>query len=258
MTAPSMWNPTQYERFRQERRQPFLDLMAMVRPRPGMRVLDVGCGTGELTALLHAELGARETLGIDSSETMLAESARFATSSLRFAQADMRVFEDDRPFDLAFSNAALQWADGQEDVLRRLTGLLEDAGQLAVQVPANHDHPSHTVAAAVVAEEPFRSATGGYERGTPVLEPQEYALLLHRLGFREQLVRLQVYAHTLPSRDEVIEWVKGTLLVDYRRRMSEDLYAQFLDRYRDRLLPCLDDARPYFYPFKRILFWAQR
>ena len=75
---------------------------------------------------------------------------------------------------------------------------------------------------------------------------------------REQHVRLQVYAHHLASRDDVVEWVKGTLLTDYERRLSPDAFAQYLRRYRDRLLPRLDDTRPYFYPFKRVLLWARR
>lgn len=60
------WNPDQYERFRDERRQPFFDLLALVQRRPSMRVLDLGCGTGVLTRTLHRELLADETLGIDN------------------------------------------------------------------------------------------------------------------------------------------------------------------------------------------------
>jgi trans-aconitate methyltransferase len=56
----------------------------------------------------------------------------------------------------------------------------------------------------------------------------------------------------------VLEWVKGTLLTSYRRRLPEARYARFIERYRDRLLPRLEDRRPYFYAFKRILFWARR
>src|SRR5438477_11376422 len=69
---PSSWDPTQYDRFRDEREQPFFDLLALVRPKPGMRVVDLGCGTGKLTRTLHEHLGAAETVGVDRSDSMLA------------------------------------------------------------------------------------------------------------------------------------------------------------------------------------------
>jgi trans-aconitate 2-methyltransferase len=252
------WNPDQYERFRTERRQPFFDLLALVKPRPGMRVVDLGCGTGELTRVLHDRLQARETLGLDSSASMLERSRGFAGAGVRFEPGDLTAFASAEPYDLVFSNAALHWAPAHQELLRRLTALVRDGGQLAVQVPANHDQPSHVVAAALAAEEPFRSALDGYLRPPGVLLPEEYAAELDALGYREQHVRLQVYVHHLPSRDDVVEWVKGTTLVDYRKRLPPDLFTQFLERYRERLLPRLSAARPYFYPFKRILFWAQR
>jgi len=255
---PSGWNPDQYARFRQERSQPFFDLLVLVRRRPAMRVVDLGCGTGELTRVLHDDLQARETVGIDSSPAMLARSAPYAGHGLRFESGDVGVFAADQPYDLVFSNATLHWLPDHRALLGRLTQALAPAGQLAVQVPANHDHPSHVVAADVASEAPFRDALGGYVRVPTVLQPEEYATLLDSLGLVEQQVRLQVYAHHLPSREDVVEWVKGTMLVDYQQRLSADLYAQFLERYRGRLLPLLEDRRPYFYPFKRILFWGQR
>ena len=68
------WNPAQYERFRDERARPFFDLLDLVQPRPELRVVDLGCGTGELTRELHEQLSARETIGIDNSPAMLAKS----------------------------------------------------------------------------------------------------------------------------------------------------------------------------------------
>jgi trans-aconitate 2-methyltransferase len=255
---PSTWNPAQYNRFAAERLQPGIDLIALVRPRPAMRVVDLGCGTGELTRRLHEQLGAADTLGLDSSETMLAESAERAGGGLRFRRADIAAFDAEGAYDLIFSNAALHWLPDHPALLARLRRALAPDGQLAVQMPFNFDHPSHTVAAALAREEPFRDALGGWAIEHPVLAPDAYATLLHRLGYRAQHVRLQVYAHLLPARDDVVEWVKGTLLTEYQRRLPAQLWPRFLARYRERLLPALDDAQPYFYPFKRLLIWAQR
>ncbi len=249
------WSPTQYERFREERRQPFVDLQALVRPRPDMRVVDLGCGTGDLTADLHHDLAARETLGLDSSEEMLAQ-APAGVPGLRFVRGDLGAFADDAAWDLVFSNAAVQWVPDHPALFARLRRAVAPGGQLAVQMPSNFAHVSHTVAADVASESPFREALDGWQRHVPVLEPDAYAVLLDRLGAREQHVRLQVYGHHLASRDEVVEWTKGTLLTDYRRRLDAAGYDAFVARYRERLLPRLDDARPFFYPFRRLLLWA--
>jgi trans-aconitate 2-methyltransferase len=256
MTRDS-WDPVQYERFHDERARPFVDLLALVRPRPGMRVVDLGCGTGALTARLHRELGARETLGIDRSGAMLARAT--PGEGLRFELGDVAGFAARGDYDLVFSNSALHWVADHAALFARLTAALRAEGQLAVQMPANFDHPSHVVAAEVAGEAPFRDALGGRpHEERPVMPAEEYALLLERLGYAEQHVRLQVYGHRLAARDEVVEWVKGSLLTDYQRRLPAELYEPFVTRYRERLLPRLADTAPYFFTFKRVLLWARR
>jgi trans-aconitate 2-methyltransferase len=253
-----VWDTAQYERFHDERSRPFHDLLALVQPRDAMRVVDLGCGTGELTALLHARLGARETLGIDRSDAMLAAARSRAAAGLRFEQADI-LDVPPGPYDLVFSNAALQWLPAHAALFRRLTTEVAAGGQLAIQMPSNHDHPSHTVAAEVAHEEPFRSALGEHAGGQPgVLAPEAYAAILDGLGYRAQDVRLKVYPHRLAARDEVVEWVRGTLLTAYERWLPAELYPRFVERYRARVLPRLDDRTPYLFTFKRLLIWAQR
>jgi trans-aconitate 2-methyltransferase len=261
-TRSDGWNPDQYARFRAERSQPFFDLVGLLRARPGMRVVDLGCGTGELTAEMHRRLGARETIGVDSSPAMLAEAGPFAGGGVAFVEADLRDFaarpEHAGGFDVVLSNAALQWVAEQAGVIERLTGLLAPEGQLAIQVPSNEDHPSHVVAREVAGEEPFRAALGGHVRRFSNLPIEAYAALLDRFGYREQHVRLQVYVHHLSSRDDVVEWLRGSLLTDYQKRLAPDAFAAFLARYRSVLTERLEDARPFCYTFKRILLWGGR
>jgi len=254
----SAWNPEQYSRFRDERSQPFFDLVALVRPISGGRAVDLGCGTGELTKILHETVDAAVTVGIDNSETMLERSEQYAGNGLRFKLGTILRFAPSKPVDLVFSNAALQWVPEHEPLFERLAAGLAPGGQLAVQMPSNHDHPSHLIAHEIAGEEPFRALLDGYIRQVPVREPEWYAALLDRLGFAEQHVRMQVYTHHLESRDEVVEWTRGTLLTDYQQRMPAEAFDGFLARYRERLLPQLSDSRPYFYPFKRLLIWARK
>ena len=237
-----MWSPDQYERFKSERSQPFWDLAALVEPRSGMRVVDLGCGTGDLTRALHERLGAADTLGLDNSAEMLAKTP--SVSGLRFENAKIESF-DGKNLDLIFSNAALHWIPDHELLFARLTRMLAPGGQLAVQMPANEDHLSHRTAAEVARE------LGVERRRSPVLPPERYAELLHNLGFARQHVRLQVYGHILPSSADVVEWVRGTLLTFY-----EQQHPKFIERYRERLLAAIGEHRPYFYTYKRLLLWG--
>jgi trans-aconitate 2-methyltransferase len=254
------WDPQQYEAFKAERSQPFHDLLALVRPRPNGSVVDLGCGTGELTRLLHQRMQARETLGIDSSPAMLARCE--PGPGLRFEERDIATFTATGQVDVVFANASLQWVPHHERLLPRLAAALRPGGQLAVQMPANADHPSHLVAADVAGEAPFVDAFDGGPPPDPVrtnvLRPEQYAELLDEMGFAEQHVRLQVYGHHMDSTSDVVEWVKGTTLTRFRERLSPELYEAFVVRYADALIEVLGDRRPYFYAFKRILFWARR
>jgi trans-aconitate 2-methyltransferase len=176
---------------------------------------------------------------------------------LSFVRGDIRD-SFDAPFDLIFSNAACHWVPDHPKLLARMFAALTDAGQLAIQMPANHDQPSHTVAAQLATEAPFRDVLVGGPRVIPVLAPEAYASLLNEIGFKQQKVRLQIYGHQLASREEVVEWVKGTMLTDYQKQLSPELFDSFLARYRERLMSKLEDRGPFFFPYKRLLIWARR
>jgi len=243
------WDPQRYARFREERTQPFRDLLDGTAPVEGGRAIDLGCGTGDLTAILHERSGAAETLGVDRSAAMLEKAQD--RPGLRFAPADLETFEPERPYDLVFSNAALQWVPEHAALFARIRGWVAPGGELAVQVPANHHHPSHVLAARVASEE------FGVDARTPhVLLPDQYAVLLDDLGFAEVRVQLRVYLHHLPDREAVYDWVSGTLLNAYRGRVDD--FDRFSARYREELLAALPDKRPFPFPFPRILMWARR
>lgn len=243
------WNPDQYERFKQERAQPFHDLLALIEHRPRMRVADLGCGTGELTRELHDHLQAEETIGVDNSETMLLKSKAFEGEMLRFERGEIDSFLADKPFDLIFSNAALHWVPDHEKLLHQFVALLSPRGQVAIQFPANDDHPSHRIAAELALE------YGIKPRPDYLLPVERYATLLHHLGFKRQHVRLQVYTHELPSSEAVVEWVRGALLTDYQSRLG-DRFLEYLEKYRSRVVAALGPVTPFLYTYNRVLIWG--
>ncbi|MBX3461491.1 MAG: methyltransferase domain-containing protein [Planctomycetes bacterium] len=248
------WDPELYERFKHQRAQPARDLMALVARQPGMRVLDLGCGTGEITAELHGALGAASTLGIDRSTAMLAQASARQAQGLRFTDADIRTFAPDGALDLVYSNAALQWVDDHPALLARFKGWLAPGGQLAIQVPCADGHPTHTVA----QELGERYGTGSlYHGGSRVLNAEGYAALLYRLGFEQQQVFTRVYGHVLPDIDALVTFFSSTLLNPYKAALGEPRFAEFLRDYRAGLASHLGEPKPLFFPMARTLLWAR-
>jgi trans-aconitate 2-methyltransferase len=259
----SSWDPEQYRRFADERAAPFHDLLALLRPGPIERAVDLGCGPGELTAFAAERVGAATMLGVDHSPEMLEAAKAHQSERVQFVHGDISAWTSDHDHDLVLAAASLQWVPDHAAVLARWTAALRPGGQLAVQMPANARAPTHTVAAAVAAIEPYRSAFG--TEGPPpdpvarnVLAPEDYARLLYDLGYEEIHVHLRVYPHVLPSARHAVEWVKGTTLTRFRARLSEALYGQFLIDYEQALLEEMGDRSPCFFPFNRILFVARR
>ena len=256
------WNPEQYRRFAAERAQPFHDLLALIEPDSIECAVDLGCGPGELTALAAEQLHVGEMVGIDNSPAMLDKAGEHISTTVRFEYGDIAEWTSAADVDLVVAAASLQWVPDHAGVIARWTAALRPGGQIAIQVPANADRPSHVVARQVAEREPYLSLFG--PAGPPidpveayVLQPEAYAELLYDLGFERQHVRLQVYPHVLPSARHVVEWVRGTTLTRFEKRLDAEAFNAFVADYETELLRVLGDREPFFFPFRRILMWAR-
>ena len=149
------WDPNQYHKFQAQRSAPFYDLLALVEVRPNLKVVDLGCGTGELTHQLAVSLPGSDVTGLDSSPQMLEKAASYSGPNLRFMQGDQAQLSG--VWDLIFSNAALQWSEEHAELISTLYSRLAPGGQITVQVPSNHNHISHQIIRETAGEEPFRS-----------------------------------------------------------------------------------------------------
>lgn len=247
------WDPERYHQFQSQRSAPFDDLLQLVRIRPNLRAVDLGCGTGELTARLADALPNSDVLGLDSSPEMLQRAAPYARPGLRFERGDQAALSGQ--FDLIFSNAALQWSDDHPVLIRRLYACLAPGGQLAVQVPSNHTHISHRIIREIASQEPFHGALQGFTRQAPVLPIEDYAGLLFEIDAQDILVFEKIYPHVLADSDAVVDWISGTALVPYFERLDEAMQAEFTHAIRARIKTELP-VQPLFYPFKRTLFSA--
>ena len=252
------WDPTQYEKFAAQRAQPFHDLMSLVDFEPGMRIVDLGCGTGELTALLRDRSRGSAVVGVDSSPAMIERARRREGEDLRCALADLGSYGEPGSYDLVFSNAALHWLDDHATLVGKLMRLARPGGQIAWQLPSNHRHPAHAlITTELVSREPFRTMLGGFVRRSPVLEVDEYARVLYAQGAEGIVAMERVYLHELESVSEVVQWTRATTLLPYLERLPAAAQEEFLGRYDELLTQRWGEQRPYGYTFRRILLRAR-
>jgi trans-aconitate 2-methyltransferase len=251
------WDPTIYNKFRSERMLPFYDCLRLIEPRPAMEIIDLGCGTGELTLKLAEHLpDPRMVLGIDSSPEMLTESGRFKHEKLSFRQITIEdQLKEPKRWDLIFSHAAIQWIGDHESLLPAIISRAKPGGQLVIQMPAQHHNITNYLLAELAETEPFRAELKEWNRKSPVLDTSEYAELLFRNGGQNIQVSEKVYPVVVKDSDALYDWVSGTALIPYRERLSDVSLAAFVSGFKVKLKHHFNQA-PAFYPFKRIIISA--
>lgn len=255
------WSATQYLKFGTERTRAVRDLVANIPLTAPRRIVDLGCGPGNSTAVLAARWPAARLSGVDASPDMLARARAAGLAGVDFSQADLRTWRWRAPeegeegaegeagaetVDLLFSNAVLHWLRRSEripTVLRLLRqqgreggGGLRSGGVLAFQVPDNHEEPSHR-AMREVAARPGTPWQGYFaaleekqkqgeeeEEARPDLDPIETAGEWYD-ALIPACARVDVwhvlYQHALEGPGAIVEWVRGTGLMPFLNALPE-------------------------------------
>lgn len=233
MTAASSasWDPSQYERFADERARPFHELISRVRAGAPSYVVDLGCGTGALTASMADRWPGAQILGVDSSPDMLRAAAAHAVPGrITFARGDIAGWRGDRPVDVLVTNAALQWIPGHVELLPRLVAALAPGGWLAIQVPGNFAAPSHLLLHELAASPRWAEPLRGWTSRPGALDPADYLAALAGLGCTVDAWEA-TYSQVLPGEDPVLEWTRGTALRPVLDRLDADRAAEFEAEY---------------------------
>jgi trans-aconitate 2-methyltransferase len=250
-----LWNPDRYHQFSRQRAAPFADLWNLITVRPGLAVVDLGCGTGELAGKLAELLPESRVTGIDSSPHMLARARENNFPGVQFQLQD--ITELDGRWDLIFSNAVFHWLTDHEMLISRLFSLLNPGGQLVAQIPNNSTFPSHTCIIATARQEPFCTLLGGWTSPSPVLPLENYARILHGAAATDVTVLEKVYSHLVTDADAIADWTSATTLLPYFDRLPGDQHEPFMAAYRKRLRDIWPDG-PVLFTFRRILLAARK
>jgi trans-aconitate 2-methyltransferase len=252
------WNPKQYLKFGGQRLRPAQDLLARIMLEAPQRIVDLGCGTGSVTELLRARWPNAQIVGVDNSEPML-ERARAALPGLAWELADLDGWVPTAPVDLLFSNAALHWLNEHSTLFPRLVCYLRSGGALAVQMPAQHDAPSHQIGYDLAQSARWHARLQGLIRRRPILEPQEYYALMRPLVSSLDLWFTE-YIQALTGDNPVAEFTKGSFVGAWLSVLSAEEARDFESEYRRRIAaayPARSDGVTLF-PFRRFFLVAQR
>jgi trans-aconitate 2-methyltransferase len=225
----AIWDPAQYLRFAGERLRPALDLLARVPLDGPTHVVDLGCGAGNVTAILKQRYSAADVVGVDGSATML-EKARSATPECRFEQADFFQWQPRESPDLIYSNAALHWVDRHPVLLPRLLSLLAPGGVIAVQMPMMHETPLRRLPLELAESGPWAESLRGIVSAPDILSASEYWDLL-----RPRVASLDMwqttYMHVLAGEHAVLEWASGSSLRPFLDRLPNEQKEAFRQAY---------------------------
>ena len=252
---PHTWDPERYLTYADERGRPFLDLIARIDAASPRRVVDLGCGPGNLTGLLAQRWPDAEVLGLDSSPEMI---ARAQAPGVRFAVGDLRewVSQERGQVDVLVSNATLQWVPGHLELLPRLVGRVSPGGWLAFQVPGNLDEPSHTIRQELAGDERFAPHTAGVAVPDSH-DPEQYLDTLAAAGCVVDAWET-TYLHVLTGDDPVFVWVSGTGARPTLEALPAGLREEFEEEFKARLRAAYP-RREYgvLLPFRRVFVVAR-
>ncbi|WP_395713735.1 methyltransferase domain-containing protein [Reyranella sp.] len=258
------WDANLYLKFADSRMRPALDLMGRLDPvnavRPGHAIYDLGCGAGNITRILAERFPQAPVIGIDSSEDMLAKArSQNADPRISFSTGDLTRFEPSLPPSILYSNAAYQWVEGHLDYFPGLVKLLPSGGQLAIQMPRNHEAPSHALMHVAAKAGPWRDKIEQVKGIRSVHDPARYYDALKPLC-SDLEVWETIYQQTLTGKDPVAQYTAGTGLRPYMAVLDESERAGFYETYC-KLLAEAYPTRPdgiTLFPFRRLFIVARR
>ena len=251
------WDSDLYLKYVNERTQPSIDLAARINVLDPHRIIDLGCGPGNSTAVLRHRWPGAEIIGLDNSSEMISAAAK-AYPTEKWILADAASWFASEPFDIIFSNAAFQWLPDHTSLFPHLMAQLAASGVLAVQMPAHYDSPVHQVILEASNDLAWRDQMETARNALTKERPSFYYNLLQPICSRLDIWETE-YFHVMDSPKAIVEWFCGTGLRPFLQALeNKDLRTRFeqivLDGYTQAYQPQRDGR--ILFPFRRLFLVA--
>lgn len=253
------WSPKDYLLFEKERSRPAVDLVRRINYSNPERILDVGCGPGNSTAILYDRWKDANITGIDSSPAML-EKAKLVNGSISWVLSDAGGdLSHLGKFDVIFSNAAFQWIPQNDVLITKLFKMLNQNGILAAQIPYVKEMPIHKIIINM-AKSPkwsgyFRHMSSLYQLHAPEFYYEVLSGLTRYIDLWETR-----YFHIMNGHEEVLQWFTSTGLRPYLECLEDVNKTEFLNEVLTEIrknYPTCKDGKILF-PFHRVFFTAYK
>jgi trans-aconitate 2-methyltransferase len=255
----STWNADLYLQFASERTQPSLDLIGRIKVADPARIIDLGCGPGNSTAILRQRWSEANLIGLDSSAEMIAAASKVHPTE-QWIQADIANWVADMPFDLVFSNATLQWLPDHRRLFLHLFAQVASGGALAVQLPAHEQSPLRQVVDEVADDPLWCDRMSAARQALTRESPSFYYDVLGAIATHIDLWETEYY-HQMENPQAILNWFRATglrpFLAALETEEEKQRFEQLVLEGYTQVYPPQKDGRILF-PFRRLFMVAYR
>jgi trans-aconitate 2-methyltransferase len=226
------WDAEEYRTSSSNQKKWALELLSKLDLKGSERVLDIGCGDGEITAAIARRVPRGSAVGIDSSRDMVDLAVRHYPPerfpNISFLLKDARELDFDKDFDAVFSNACLHWVVDHQAVLAGIRRCLKPSGRLLLQMGGKGNAATVLQAIAAVLKMPrWAGYFEGFTLPYAFYGPDDYRPWLADLGLQAGRVELLPKEMTHEGSGAFAAWLRTTWL-PYTQRVSEPLREEFI------------------------------
>ncbi len=255
----SDWEPDSYLKFGKDRIHPTMDLVSRIDMEHPANILEIGCGSGDSTQVLHKRWPDSKILGIDTSEKMINKAKQdYPDQEWKCVNSENEIISD--TFDIVFLNATNLWIHDLVAFLNRLKSSLSESGVLAIQLPLFTDMQLGDVIKHISRDKKWAHLTKDVHNLFTIMESVDYYDMLSEIYSSIEAWET-IYFHILKSNKAIIKIIRSTGIKPYLDKLEnetdkKEFESKVLDGIKEDC-EVREDGKAIF-PFSRLLIIARK